>query len=776
VPPNHDWSGKPLSFVAAFLVALTALVLNLAGVFDPVEDEFTSARAELLSRQPSGETVIVEIDARSLAQLRSWPWPRGYHAEAVRQLDKAGASIIAFDVDFSAVSHSGDDELSSAIRDAGHVVLPIFQQKSSDRIDDRQMLVSKPNPAFGDAWVGGVNIFPDADGVVREYPAATFIGGAVQPSIAALVAENDDLGTRSFQPDWAIDARRIPRFSFVDLMHGRVPAEALRGKRVLIGATAVELGDRYAVPRFGMIPGVVVQALATETLLQDRAISMSGPAATILGVIVLALLLRPRPLARPARYIAFCTAAAVAVGGGPILVQSAWPVSIASAAWLFTVIASAGVQGAVEAKRRLRLRAHFDADSGLPNRSMLEKALGAEVGAGSVLVMAAIERFDVIRDAMGIAATNQLVRIAAAKIGELVGAPVHRIAPDLLAWVQPGDEEKTVQELPRSIDETFRSPVTTEAGPVDVAFTLGLDRHQPGDTAVLRVEHALSAIGRARSTGKSHAWYGGSDPIVRRQLSMMSALREAMDTGKLRLAYQPKMALASGHIADAEALVRWDDGQGNLVSPDEFIPLAEETGVIREVTLFALRSAMSDLARWAQRGITMRVAVNVSAVDLASASFIGEVDALLCESGLSASQLALEVTESALIRSPAEAIATMNALRDRGIRLSVDDYGTGQSTLSYVKHLPVNELKIDKSFVTSLSQSENDAIMVRSTINLAHELGLEVVAEGVEDRATLDKLRQLGCDYVQGYFIGKAVGPDELALLASSPVQPRLVA
>jgi len=172
----------------------------------------------------------------------------------------------------------------------------------------------------------------------------------------------------------------------------------------------------------------------------------------------------------------------------------------------------------------------------------------------------------------------------------------------------------------------------------------------------------------------------------------------------------------------------------------------------------------------------MRVAVNVSAIDLSAPGFVQKLEQICSDAGVPPSQLAFEVTESALLRSPADAIATLRELRERGFRLSVDDYGTGQSTLSYLKHLPVHELKIDKSFVTALADSENDAIMVRSTINLAHELGLDVVAEGVEDEATLGMLRGLGCNYAQGYVISRAIPPEELRALAASGPRERRVA
>ena len=772
MPPHRDWSRRPLSLIPALLVAMLAALLSLTSLFGPVEDALTDRRAELLTQEPTGQTVIVEIDAKSLAELRSWPWPRSYHAAVVRQLHQSGASIIAFDVDFSARSERGDEEFAAAIREAGHVVLPIFAQQASARgIRDARVLANRPDAIFSDAWVGGVNIFPDSDGVVREYPAATFIEGAVQPSIATLVAEKDGLGDRSFQPDWAIDAMQIPRLSFVDVMKGRVPPADVKGRRVLIGATAIELGDRYAVPRYGVVPGVLVQALAAESLLQDRAVQRTSLAVTLLGILLIALLLAPRPVDRPLRYGVLCGGLTIAVLAGPVIVQRLRPVSVESAPWLFTLVAAVAVQAVIEARRRLRLRAQIDSDSGLPNRSMLEEALGADGAQAPVLVTASIERFETIRDGIGLSATNELIRNAAETIDKLVDGPVYRIAPNILAWTMPGEETDL-----RKVQSAFRSPVSTSAGPVDIAFAMGLDRDESAAASVLRIERALSAIGSARSMGKPYDWYHGADPQVRRQLSMMSDLRHAMEKGRLHLAYQPKLSLETGDIGDAEALIRWYGEDGKSISPDEFIPLAEATGVIREVTIFALRTALTDLSRWAQQSVLMRVAVNLSAIDLAAADFAGEVGAMLKEANVPPSQLTLEVTESALIRSPAEAIATLTTLRSQGVRLAVDDYGTGQSTLSYLKHLPVHELKIDKSFVTTLANSESDAILVRSTINLAHDLGLQVVAEGIEDRPTLDMLRELGCDYAQGYFISKPVGPSEFFEMVRGSDDSRRVA
>ena len=298
----------------------------------------------------------------------------------------------------------------------------------------------------------------------------------------------------------------------------------------------------------------------------------------------------------------------------PAIVQAYWPVAVDSAAWLFALFAAIAIQTVFEARRRLRIRAQFDADSGLPNRASLEAALAASPD--TIMAAAAIKRFEFIRDSIGIAATNEMIRASADKLEALVGSPIYRIAPDMLAFALPTAMD--VNTVLRSVENAFREPVDSRAGPVDVAFTVGLDRNDAGHAPVLCIERAVAAVGKARSSGKSFEWYEDAIPQGRRQLSMMSDLRQAMDSGRLHLAYQPKLSLQTGQIGDAEALIRWQDVDGNFVRPDEFIPLAEATGVIREVTIFALRSALADIAAWHRAGASVRVAVNVSALDLAT--------------------------------------------------------------------------------------------------------------------------------------------------------------
>lgn len=765
----------PQRLACAIIVIATTLALLAAGAFEPFENRLTTLRAQALDRAPTGDVAIVEIDARSLAELSTWPWSRHHHAEVLNRLHSAGAEIIAFDVDFSASSEpSGDQAFAEALRRAEPVILPIFQQRASDRAGDDIVIRSRPSPIFNSAWVGGVNIFPGTDGVVREYPAATIIGGEIRPSISALLAESDELGDRSFQPDWSIDAERIPRFSFVDVTRGRVRPEAIAGKRILIGATAIELGDRYIVPRLGNVPGVVVQALAAESLLQGRALTRSGGLLSATGVIIIALLLGAGRFRRFGR--TFPPAAVVVlmlVAIGPVAVQARWPLSIDSAALLFAALACVALRSVIELRQRVAAKALVDPETGLPNRLALESDLATADQPALVLAAAAIERFDRIRDAIGIEATSELVRQASARIESRIDGPVYRIAPDILAWAQPGDSDVAAGAVVLKITELFREPVQTRDGQVDVRLTIGLDRDPIANGIIPKIERALAAIGAARAAGDTCHWYQGTDPVVRRQLSMMGELRRGIAAGEVAVAYQPKLDLRSGRIAHAEALVRWRHPVDGLIPPDRFIPLAESTGVIAEVTDFVMRTVVADCARWNALGVEMCVAVNVSAADIADAEFVDRVKSILAEHGVQPCSLSLEVTESAIIRSTSAAISVLTELREFGIKLSVDDYGTGQSTLSYLKQLPVHELKIDKCFVTSVCNSSNDEIMVRSTIQLAHELGLQVVAEGVEDHTTVGLLQSLGCDFAQGYFTGEPMSFEKLSRMLEKPAALR---
>jgi EAL domain-containing protein (putative c-di-GMP-specific phosphodiesterase class I) len=237
----------------------------------------------------------------------------------------------------------------------------------------------------------------------------------------------------------------------------------------------------------------------------------------------------------------------------------------------------------------------------------------------------------------------------------------------------------------------------------------------------------------------------------------MGELRQGLEKGQFQIFYQPKIDIAAGVVTAVEALIRWIHPERGFMPPDSFIPLAEQTGNIGRLTAWVLETAVKQSRAWADKGIDVKIAINLSARDLTSRHLPDTIAAHLEKYGVRRDQLILEITESAIMEDPVNALAVLHALHTMGMTLSIDDYGTGYSSLAYLRSLPVHEIKIDKSFVLKLATSPGDEILVRSTIELGHNLGLKVTAEGVEDAASLAILKRYGCETGQGYFVSKPI-------------------
>jgi predicted signal transduction protein with EAL and GGDEF domain len=284
---------------------------------------------------------------------------------------------------------------------------------------------------------------------------------------------------------------------------------------------------------------------------------------------------------------------------------------------------------------------------------------------------------------------------------------------------------------------------------------------QDHDVATL-LQRADVAMYRAKATGSGWGAYGADDDQNRpARLAMVGDLRDAIDAGEVEAWYQPQRDLATGRVAQVEVLARWTRA-GVAVRPDEFIPLAEHTGLIARLTSSILEQSLAQARRWADVGLPVAVAVNVSAPTLREPDFVDGVLAALEEAGLGPGALVLEITESALADHTDAAVAVMSELRAAGIRLSIDDFGSGYSSMAYLKRLPIDELKIDRTFVTDMLTDERDQPITRAIIELGHSLGLDVVAEGVESPALEEVLASFGCDAVQGYGISRPVPAADL--------------
>jgi EAL domain-containing protein (putative c-di-GMP-specific phosphodiesterase class I) len=294
-----------------------------------------------------------------------------------------------------------------------------------------------------------------------------------------------------------------------------------------------------------------------------------------------------------------------------------------------------------------------------------------------------------------------------------------------------------------------------------------------GADAEILLQRADVAMYMAKEERSGHACYAPeSDPYDPNRLALAGELRRAISDDELVLHYQPKIDLRTNEVSGVEALVRWRHPIRGLLAPMEFVPLAEHTSLMRPLTLWVLERALAQCRAWLQEGIEMRVAVNLAVPSLLDAQLADDVGRLLAKHTVPANLLELEITESSIMTDPKRAIAKLDELSAMGVRLAIDDFGTGYSSLSYLRRLPVDELKIDKSFVMNMESSPDDAVIVRSTIDLGRNLGLAVVAEGVESEDALAQLRALGCDEAQGFLMSRPVPAEALtAWLADRTVQ-----
>lgn len=756
-----------LRLTTALALALLVAIATATGTFRWAEHRLDELVFALAERPASSQVHVVEMDAASIAAIQRWPWPREHYARVVEKLDAAGVRSISFDVDLSSHSEpAGDAAFADAIAaSSAPVVLPTFAQQAGFR-EGRQLDALPIAPLREHALLASVAIKADEDGFVRRMPLGTVTGSTARPSIAALIAERAGRADESFTIDFAIAPATIPRHSFIAIERGEFDPAALKGRDVIIGATAIELGDRYPVPRYGVIPGVIVQALASETLLESMPVYGSWPAplalATVLAFVVGSACRRRDVALR----VAF---GVVALAGLSSVVHVMAAIGFELVPALVLVMLAGGLRLVILAHRKADAARCTDPESGLPNRLALMR--GGLPGERGYLVAAQIDDFDALKLAAGSDNIGPLLRRVVERLTATGCATAfYRADTRTLVWWTPLDlaELEPVLEGIRAI---MHSPFEVAGRRFGVSVSLGVApcdaASNPGDAAS-HAAHAASLARRAGKTWRLHA--AGEDAAVTEQFSLLGELDEALHNGQITVHYQPKLNLVSGCIDAAEALVRWQHPERGMLPPDSFIPVIEEAGRIDELTLAVLASTLRDMRGWAEQGLVVGVAVNVSATLLCSERFYVAAQALLARSGVPAGLLTFEVTESAHFEDIDLAIAVLGKLRDSGIRISMDDYGTGQSTLNYLKLLPLCELKIDRMFVQNAHQDRGDAMLVRSTVQLAHELGLKVVAEGVEDPRSLEFLKAISCDYAQGYFVGRAVNADLFAQRVGGPV------
>ena len=418
-------------------------------------------------------------------------------------------------------------------------------------------------------------------------------------------------------------------------------------------------------------------------------------------------------------------------------------------------------------ERQLRQQAERDELTGLANRALMRRrtqealARARQLGTAVAVMQIDLDDFGQINDVFGHDAGDLVLTRAAAVLRDIVGVrgTVARTGSDEFA-VLMGHVDGAVDGLAamagRMLD-LLAEPIEIAGATISIEAAVGIALGPAVDEdATQLIQRAASALARSKRTLRRYEIDDvPAGHATRQRLAVIAELRHAIDHGQLRLHYQPKAELASGAVVGVEALVRWEHPDRGLIPPDDFVPLAERTGLIRPLTSFVLGRAVAQLADWRRAGLPVGMAVNLGVANLTDLDLPGEIEDLLARHGIPAGALTLEVTEVAAMTDVTSTAAVVAELSAIGVELSVDDFGTGHSSLAKLRSLPITEIKLDKSFVTSMLEQDDDATIVRSSVDLAHNLGLRVVAEGIESAAVAHALQRLGCDVGQGYWLSR---------------------
>ncbi len=877
------------------LLALT-VALQARGSYELLNNWLLDFRMERTPVPSSGEIAVIAIDPQSLQEIGKWPWPRSIHADILDRLVDLGAGTVFFDVDFAFPSSEvGDKVFAEALdRAGGATLLATFSQLGLDG----SIVFNQPHaPFYERSWPAAVTVIPNENGQIRHYPTGATIEGEYVPSAGVQLAGSYANSTDGFIVNFGISPDTIPIFSASDLLDGKLTNAEVAGRSFLIGAAAAELGDHFAVPLHKVVPGVLIHALAAETLLQDAtiflvpAIWLLPPMFVLLcalyfvgqlsawrlvslailsgfGVELVAILTfwssyssLPTAMVHPALIMLAIGRLARSVdlswvlierqevqmenserlrqhifqhssdgflainGQGKIVFQSdvaksllgssKVPIGVlktaeeiinqvnsqpslthlqidgpaetkslelhGNASELHSLddslnlasepLALITLRDVTELKKKQRqieyLSRHDDRTSALRRHSFCEaienrKELEGEFG----IVAIALRRLTAINATLGRCIGDQIIAEAVRRLldASMGLGDVARLEGNVLGVIVPKlPSNKSLQDECQSIRKILTQPYLVAGSQIQIELSIGYLSSDPtqdwtGEDYLSRAQDAL-ANSRETSAYISSAYDDADSERRDRSRHLEHALNQAIERDEFHLLYQPQYRLSDQSLIGAEALVRWESGEFGAVSPVEFIPIAESSGFITELGQFVLQRSIESAVTLPEHLV---ISPNVSAFQLLSADFPDQVLSLLTHHGLAPERLCLELTESEFLSPESEAVERMRLLRSQGVIWALDDFGAGYSSLSYLKDLPFDKIKLDRAFLKDIFDDPEAQIALRSLVQLVQGYGKTLLCEGAETKKEVDLLAQFGCDSVQGYYFGRPAPLEEL--------------
>lgn len=727
--------------IALWAVAL-GLVAGAIELFMPVEDSYRAVRAMVREHSADGSTAVVFVDDSSLEQLGVNDPSRADDARLLAQLFELGARRVFFDRAYVDGTNARDDGLLAAEmrRHPGKVFI------GASQAIDEDMPNLFPHERFRSAArIVTINGQEGPLGLSTRFPTSLHIGGAERRSLSAELANIDRPGAW-YRVDFATDYKTIPTARYIDVLRGRGDPAKFRGVDVIIAPSSRTSSDFHPIPFNTKIPGALLHVMGAETLKRGYPIDLGWlPALLLVAAFVAVQARKRRPSVRAA------TAAFAALAAIPFALDYV-SVSIDVMPALLTL--------SIASVRLTRLaRETYRGSTGLQNLAVLQRNHADD----QVDVIALkIRNFATISALLSPGQVEQLLIKAQAMLQATDHAAEFAFDKDTFVWLASRLRQGDLEDHLRGLHALFSTSITVGSQAPDIASSIGVDT----DYAATLRERTENAIQCAEDAAHAGRIFMVAEPRMVEdrvwRLQILSELENAIRNEDVKVFFQPKFSLSTNAMVGAEALMRWHHPKRGYIEPSQVISIAEEHNRVDMITRFVLNRAISQARRALAIDPAFKIAINISALDLRDPLFVSQVEQLLAAYRFPAANLVLEITETAPIENDDGIAKALAGLKRMGVKLSVDDFGIGHASLHYLRRIPADEVKIDRSFVTLMDSSEEDRALVRASIEMIHSLGRTAVAEGVENQAVVDLLREMGCDAAQGYFFAKALPMDDL--------------
>jgi len=741
--PRKLWKSARLRILA--MASIMGIVCGFFMVGVPLEDAFYAGRSLLQLQPASGQIAVVMLDDRTLRELDEADVPRDLDAQLIDKVLEAGARHIYFDRSYKFAGAEGEDAvLVDALRRWPGQVSMGSIPNASEAVGTRSSNV--PHPKF-QPYVGVVSLFgkrhPFALGISFPFYADTPMGRV--PSLSAALAGLNTLPDGDFLPRYAIDYRTIPSYSYIDILRGKFSRTAFEGKDIVVAPAASNFNDLHQMPGRGYVQGAYFHVIAAETLRQGVPLRAGW-----LPLLVAAMAIVATGIGRGQtidRYRISGLAAVLLIV--PFILDrmniqfEVFPAAAAAAFAIFRARVLDRVEAAVE----------VNAISGLPSLQMLRNNERTKPG---ILVALKIRNYSGIIGSFADHVESQLAHeiVRRIRISDRDVSVYHEAG--MFMWFSTITNPLDLCENIEGLHRIVQNGIQVGGIDIDMGFNCGIDAEADRPVAS-RLASAMQSAEEAVRNDELVCVYESGKHEAKWEISLLTSLDRAIDNGEVWVAYQPKLDLSSGRISGAEALVRWTHPERGPISPEKFIGIAEEYHRIERITRFVINDAVRSAVALARLDHDLTISVNISAQLLRNPGLPGMISEILAAHRLAPEKLILEITETDRLDRSSRTFQMLRQLVDMGMKLSIDDFGTGNATIDYLRYLPAQEVKIDKTFVSVMETSREDYLLVQSIIEMAHSLKREVVAEGVETRGVFEQLRAMGCDTIQGYLISPAV-------------------